>query len=365
MASEHDSESVERPADARHKLQSKLEEARRLNESLHKACEDLDLETVLAKVDEDMAWDAADGMDSTPSPVKNGEWLGFPSRDTAIRADRLNTLRVNHKSPQAFFEIHEDDSVGPWKSELIARVAVPNIGIIEDRSGLKITYRDCLGLLLDWIREQDLIYGCQMSLWNQSILKALEGKNCQIILQYEEWMFDAIGNDSHPMSRRLRSVYGPYSRIGCAQDIVPSSPNFPNSFRREDGELTRGAAPGIYLFKENPSTSRRYIDGAYKNTTERLLHHKFFIGRSLEYEYDDIHPSDLDAHSIAYGTFNCSEASRGNLESLMIMPASSFPELYGSLRREFLAIKSSVCTFSDWKTFRRYAALGQWPMTEH
>jgi hypothetical protein len=275
MTSEHDSESVDRPADARRELYSKLEETRRLNESLRKACEDLALDTVLAKIDKDMAWDAADGMDSTPSPVKDGEWLGFPSRDTAIKADRLNAIRINHKSPQAFFEIHEDDSAGPWKSELIARVGVPNIGIIEDSSGLKITYRDCLGLLLDWIQEQDLIYGCQMSLWNQSILEALEGKNSQIILQYEEWMFGAVGNDSHPLSRRLRSVSGPYSRIGCARDIVPSSPNFPNSFRREDGELARGTAPGIYLFKENPSTSRRHIDSAYKKATERLLHHKF------------------------------------------------------------------------------------------
>lgn len=363
MSQQSDGAQRDEPANAQDEY-SKAQQAKILKAFLELDSDEL-ISRVLEIVGDEMSWDDADGINSqTVSSIENGE-LVIRHQDPKKEGNRLNTLAVNHKSPLPSFEILEDGSSGPWKDSIDFRESIPNKGIIEDPSGLKVSYRDCLAALIDWIGAQDLVYGCQMSLWNESILAALVKIDAQIILQYEEWMFYATGNSAHPHSRRLYSVNEAYSRIRCSRQNLPWSPNFPNSLRPEDIAITNDRLPGIYLFKEVPSTPRRVVSGNYSKFTERLMHHKFFIGgttRVSENEFrDEIKPNDLDAHSIAYGTFNCSEAARGNLESLMIMPASRFPEFYSSLRREFLAIKSSNCTFADWDTFKTYATRREWP----
>ena len=66
-------------------------------------------------------------------------------------------------------------------SRTLEESRIINRGITRARD-IELEFLDCKQFLLSWIERQQLIYGCQMHLWDDDILRALADKqrNCMV-----------------------------------------------------------------------------------------------------------------------------------------------------------------------------------------
>jgi len=84
-----------------------------------------------------------------------------------------------------------------------------NNGITEGE-GIRLQFRDCKKFLIDWINRQDLVYGCQMYLYDEDVLKALKGRNCLITVAEEKWMRCPVNEIQSSPQKRYRNTIENY-----------------------------------------------------------------------------------------------------------------------------------------------------------
>ena len=261
-----------------------------------------------------------------------------------------------------------------------------NRGITRARD-IELEFRDCKQFLLSWIERQQLIYGCQMHLWDDDILRALADKqrNCMVTVPVTDWMREEP-RALHGQEAKWRDVVEKwYRRISCRHDQLPEPPGVSYTQAIEDclkqtsrqsrhsersrggGELNIGklyfTLTGQATFPEFDQLLDRIhsddhrqdkrlpgiilVKGSKQSGSDLgLMHHKFFIGRGRPFRHNQ--NGEL---SLIVGTYNCSWGARNNLESLMIFRREDYREIIDAYRTEFFGI---VCS--------RKLAWGYWPL---
>ena len=250
---------------------------------------------------------------------------------------------------------------------------------------IDLEFRNCKQFLLNWINRQHCIYGCQMHLWDDDILKALAAKqrNCMIAVPITDWM-TALPQDLQGQEAKWREVVESwYPRISCSSEQLPESPGVSYTQTIEDclkeaqrlsntatsqtkafntehlhltlkGQTTYPEFDALLrkLCHDNNQYQARFpgiilVKGSHQTSKELgLMHHKFFIG----YGHPFAHNSK-DELSLIVGTFNCSWGAGNNLESLMIFRREDYREIIDAYRTEFFGI---ICS--------QELAWGYWPL---
>ncbi|MAR05495.1 MAG: hypothetical protein CL862_00090 [Cyanobium sp. NAT70] len=259
-----------------------------------------------------------------------------------------------------------------------------NRGITRAKD-IELEFRDCKQFLLNWINRQNLIYGCQMHLWDDDILKSLakEERNCMIAVPITDWM-RAEPHDLQGKEKKWRDVVERwYPKISCQPGMLPSPPGVSYTKAIEDwlnqvkqttesqsktGGLDQAkhalTLKGQETFPEFEHLLTRMCDdetkykknlpgiilvkGSKQSAKELgLMHHKFFIGKGRPFDH-----SLEQELSLIVGTYNCSWGARNNLESLMIFRREDYREIIDAYRKEFFGI---ICS--------QKLAWGYWPLS--
>lgn len=160
--------------------------------------------------------------------------------------------------------------------------------------------RDCYEAYLEWIEDQDFIFGCMYNLWDIEILRLLKKRMFALI----------IINSNEGLTKETQKEYS--SMRFSMLKVIEKFPDF-LTMTEDETELDlinmailwENFISGISVFPEQKRGADKF---------PYLMHHKFLVGLKIGRSTGNYTTSA----SAIYGSFNLSTGATKNIDSVLI-----------------------------------------------
>lgn len=192
---------------------------------------------------------------------------------------------------------------------------------------IEVVFRNVIPRLINEIKEHDLVFGCIAWLTVKNVLKELQNKQCQIVLQKEDFLRpDLVSHLSDKDKGCLKDLY---DNLSCNLSTT--------QFSYKIKELSLDG-----ILDLTPITCFGYYNQNLKHCTPKM-HNKFFIFAKIDKESNKIKPL-----KVWTGSANITNMSIHSLENGVIIDDKEIAEHYMKEYENIYFLSEKLNWNSNW-----------------
>lgn len=192
---------------------------------------------------------------------------------------------------------------------------------------IEVVFRNVISRLIDEIRGHELVFGCIAWLTDQEVLSELKNKQCQIVLQKEDFLRpDLVNYLSDKEKHRLKDLY---NDLSCNLNTT--------QFSSKINELSKDG-----ILELTPVTCFGYYNQKLRHCTPKM-HNKFFVFAEIDKRTNNITPL-----KVWTGSANITQMSINSLENGIIINDKEIAEHYMKEYEHIYSLSEQLDWNSNW-----------------